>query len=78
LELYILSISSVTTRLSLFSNKLTDSALTIFALVHFQRRIAVFRIIPVITGLAFEQILIVDNNVGGERFTKETRLTVAN
>ena len=79
MEFYILSIRSVVTCLSLLFYELTDSTLTILALFNLQRRVAVFRVIPLIgsTGLAYEQIFIVDNYVGGYWFAEETRLTVA-
>ena len=79
MKFYILSICSVVACLSLLFYELTDSTLAILALLNLQRRVAVFRVIPVIgsTGLAYEQMFIVDNYVGGDWFTEETRLTVA-
>ena len=79
MEFYILSICSIVACLSLLLNELTDSTLAILALLNFQRRVAVFRVIPVIggTGVPNEQMFIVDNYVGGDWFAEETRLTVA-
>ncbi len=79
MEFYILCICSIVACLSLLLYKLTDSTLAILALLNFQRRVAVFRVIPVIgsTGLAYEQMFIVDNYVGGDWFPEKTGLTVA-